>query len=200
MIRLILMRHGNTFEEGQTPVQVGVCTDLSLTTYGLGQAKQMAKYLIAEKVSPKAVFAGKLKRQTEFAEIIARYFGLKFQDAIALTEIDYGLWEGLSSEEIKDKWPKEYVEWNDFGKWQNHIFHGTYETHLKRIEEWLEVLRKGYEGKTVVAITSNGLLRFFKNEKVKTGHFCEIHLLSDGYKICNWNQNPAWLQKRSGSA
>lgn len=185
------MRHGNTFEEGQTPVQVGARTDLSLTAHGLSQAEQMAKYLTEEGISPKAIFAGKLKRQTESARIIGAYFGLKFQDARALTEIDYGLWEGLSSEEIKAKWPKEYAEWNDWAKWQSHIFQGTYETHLKRIEEWLKLLRKTYEGTAVVAITSNGLLRFFKNEKVRTGHFCEVHLLPDGYKICNWNQNPA---------
>lgn len=190
MIRLILMRHGNTFEEGQTPVQVGARTDLPLTSYGLTQAEQMAEYLEREGISPKAVFAGKLKRQTQSAQIIASYFDLKFIDAPALTEIDYGLWEGLSSSEIVSKWPKEYAEWNDLAKWQSHIFQGTQEAHLKSVETWLNGLRKTYDGNTVVAITSNGLLRFFKNEKVKTGHFCEIQLLQEGLKICGWNQNP----------
>ncbi len=190
MIRLILMRHGNTFEDGQTPVQVGARTDLSLTDQGLRQAGQMVKYLEREGISPEAIYAGKLKRQTQSAQIIAEYFGLKFKDAPALTEIDYGLWEGLSSTEIISKWPKEYAEWNDLAKWQSHIFQGTHEAHLKSVENWLSGLKKTYEGKTVVAITSNGLLRFFKNEKVKTGHFCEIHLMQDGLKICGWNQNP----------
>jgi broad specificity phosphatase PhoE len=190
MIRLILMRHGNTFEEGEIPTQVGARTDPSLTDHGLWQAKQMVKYLTFEGISPDIVYAGKLKRQTQSAQVIAEYFGLKFKDAPALTEIDYGLWEGLSSEMIAAKWPREYADWNDLAKWQSHIFQGSYEEHLQNIEKWLRSLRKSCEGKTVVAITSNGLLRFFKNEKVKTGHFCEIHLSQNGLKICSWNQTP----------
>ena len=64
MIRLILMRHGNTFEAGQTPVQVGTRTDLPLTAQGLAQAKEMLNYLTAEGISPEAIFAGKLKRHS----------------------------------------------------------------------------------------------------------------------------------------
>jgi 2,3-bisphosphoglycerate-dependent phosphoglycerate mutase len=184
------MRHGNTFEAGETPLQVGARTDLPLTNQGLCQAKQMVKYLASEGISPKVIFAGKLKRQTQSAQVIAEYFGLQFQDAPALTEIDYGLWEGLSSEEIVSKWPKEYAEWNELAKWQSHIFKGDRDAHLIAIEEWLNALRKDCEGKAVIAITSNGLLRFFKNEKVKTGHFCEIHLLETGIQICSWNQSP----------
>jgi len=189
VIRLILMRHGNTFEEGQTPVQVGARTDLPLTARGLCQAREMVKYLSAIGVSPDAIYAGKLKRQTQSAQIIGEFFGLKFQDAPALTEIDYGCWEGLSSKTIMSQWPKEYAEWNDQAKWQSHIFQGSYEGMRKNLDEWLNALRESYEEKTVVAITSNGLLRFFKNEKVKTGHFCEIHLFREKIEIYSWNQS-----------
>jgi broad specificity phosphatase PhoE len=44
----------------------------------------------------------------------------------ALNEIDYGLWEGLSTEQITAKWPAEYEEWNDQAVWPTHIFNGSF--------------------------------------------------------------------------
>ena len=191
MIRLILMRHGNTFEEGQTPLQVGARTDLALTKFGLFQAEQMAQFLQKNGLVPKAVFAGPLKRQIQSAEKIADTFGLKLQQESALAEIDYGDWEGLTADQIVSKWPKEYAEWNQEAKWQSHIFSRSAEEHWNALAQWFLKLESGDEGKTIVGVTSNGLLRFFKNEKVKTGHFCELLLDRGKFQISAWNQKPA---------
>ncbi|PIS02346.1 MAG: hypothetical protein COT85_06160 [Chlamydiae bacterium CG10_big_fil_rev_8_21_14_0_10_42_34] len=192
MTKLILMRHGNTFEPGQIPVQVGARTDLPLTDHGRGQAEAMAKYFHLEGKSPAAIYAGNLKRQIESAQILAKSFDLDVMHEPALTEIDYGLWEGLRADEIANRWPKEFSEWMA-GKWQPHIFGGTLESHLSAIENWLNRVRK-LRDKTVFAVSSNGLLRFFKNEKVKTGHFCEIELFEGGLKIQKWNIDPLYGQ------
>ncbi len=194
MIRLILVRHGNTFEENQVPVQIGAGTDLPLTAHGRAQAEKMAQYLISEKIQPKAIYAGGLKRQTEFAKIICGNFDLLFFSEPALTEIDYGAWEGLSLQQIGNLWPKEYTEWNEEGKWPEHLFRGTFQRHIDGVEAWLQFLRKKYASNdTVVAVSSNGLLRFFQSEKklkVKTGHFCELYLFQDRLEINRWNVNP----------
>ncbi len=181
------MRHGNTFETGQVPVQVGARTDLPLTAEGRRQAEQMAAYLVSER--PKAIYAGNLKRQKESAQILAQTFHLTVLHEPALTEIDYGAWEGLTAEEIAARWPQEHAEWAQ-GRWPSGIFSGTWEGHQRALKEWLGRLREG-EG-VIVAVTSNGLLRFFQNEKVKTGHFCEIHLWKDDLKIQQWNINPQY--------
>lgn len=184
------MRHGNTFEAGQVPVQVGARTDLPLTAQGRKQAETMAQYLLSER--PKVIYAGSLKRQTESAQIIAQRFHLVVLHEPALTEIDYGAWEGLTAGEIASRWPKEHVAWAE-GQWQTEIFGGTLEGHKRAIEEWLDRLRKQGD-EPVIAITSNGLLRFFQNEKVKTGHFCEIELFEDGLKIQKWNIDPQYAE------
>jgi 2,3-bisphosphoglycerate-dependent phosphoglycerate mutase len=190
MTRLILVRHGNTFEQGETPLQVGAKTDLPLTAYGLLQAEAVGKYLSTIGVIPQVIYAGRLKRQTESAQVIAQLFGLSLQKSPALNEIDYGLWEGLTANEIQKTWPKEYAEWNEEAKWQGHIFQGSDKAHFKQLLDWLEFLKQAHFGKTVLAVTSNGLLRFLKNEKVKTGHFCEVILEEKGYRIVQWNQKP----------
>ena len=118
MIRLILARHGNTFEMGQTPIQVGARTDLPLTQQGRDQAEQIANFLHRQGIKPAAIFAGALKRQTESAQIIGKQLGIQIElNQEALTEIDYGPWEGLTSEEIVKQWPHEYARWTEEGRW-----------------------------------------------------------------------------------
>lgn len=192
MIRLILVRHGNTFEEGQTPIQIGALTDLPLTSFGLSQAERMAQYLISQKIQPKAIFAGNLKRQTQFASLVGKPFQLPFSNEPALTELNYGAWEGLSSVEIAAKWPEEYAAWNTAGKWAPSIFKNSEEAHKQAIDSWLDHLRKTYKsGDVILAVSSNGLLRFFqRREKVKTGHFCDLEILPHDLKVNGWNLDP----------
>jgi probable phosphoglycerate mutase len=120
-----------------------------------------------------------------------------------LTEIDYGAWEGLSSDEITRRWPTAYLAWTEEGKWPS-LFGGSLDNHLKQIAEWIELLHSTYTpGDTVLAVSSNGLIRFFSNEweklsaskqidrlKVKTGHFCELELHSHHLHIKKWNASP----------
>lgn len=200
MTRLILIRHGNTFEEGQTPLQVGAQTDLPLTAAGRMQAESAARYFLKEKIEPAAIFAGKLKRQTESAAILGLLLGAPIEYGTeALTEIDYGPWEGLSSQEIAAKWPSAYEAWTKEGIWAEGIFGGDLQTFQLRLKNWLAEIESRFPGKTIAAVTSNGTLRFLsslQNEvnlpdpKVKTGHFCEAYLKQGIFSILRWNVKP----------
>lgn len=210
-IKLILVRHGNTFEKGETPTQVGSSTDLPLTTQGRKQAEDFAYYLAANHDVPAAIFAGTLKRQTETAQIVGKQLGVESLIHLgesALTEVDYGLWEGLTSDEITSRWPIEYANWTEKALWGAGIFGGDLNTHLKGIEGWVQQLRHSYQaGDIVVGVTSNGVIRFFyaflaadwqrlsqerkmEDLKVKTGHFCELLLFPHKIEVKSWNQDP----------
>lgn len=206
MIRLILVRHGNTFEKDQTPVQVGARTDLPLTEKGRRQAEAMARFLKVENILPAAIYRGPLKRQIETAQIIGNPFRLKDIEEPVLTEIDYGPWEGFSAEEIQSKWPREYGEWTEKAVWAEGIFGG--EPPLLAIEKWVSDLKKTHlPGSTIVGVSSNGLIRYFyalakkqwehlvqtrqmETLKVKTGHFSELFLFEDRLEINRWNASP----------
>lgn len=197
MIRLFLVRHGNTFEADQVPTQVGAATDLPLTSTGRAQAQLLADHF--KKINPVAIYSGSLKRQMETAEIIA--CGKKIINEPALTEIDYGPWEGLTSEEILAKWQNEYANWTKHSLWPENIFKGSLQNHLLKITKWLHLLRQKYSpGDSVIGITSNGLIRLFyslvsengmkpEDLKVKTGNFCELYLFPDSIKIKSWNKS-----------
>jgi len=206
MIRLILVRHGNTFETGQIAVQIGARTDMPLTEKGRKQAGDIARFLQMEQIHPAAIYRGPLKRQIETAQIIGKPFRLEGIAESVLTEIDYGTWEGLEAESIRSKWPSEYSEWAASARWAERIFGGDHP--LPAIERWIDHLKKTHQsGDTIIGVSSYGLIRYFyalwKNHwdflvskkqietlKVKTGHFCELLLLEDGVEIRKWNESP----------
>lgn len=207
MIRLILIRHGNTFEDHQTPTQVGARTDLPLTEKGKKQAEQMARFLKSQKIHPTAIYRGPLTRHRETAHILANSFQLPYQLEPALNEIDYGPWEGLTSSEIHEKWAQAYLDWTARSIWPGSLFPSPHP--LSALEHWLQFLRKNHHsGETILAVSSNGLIRFFyaiqkekwdllaqqsemEKIKVKTGHFCDLHLHENHLMIHSWNQNPS---------
>ncbi len=45
MTKLIIIRHGNTFNPDQTPLRVGAGTDIPLVTSGREQAKNIGLWL-----------------------------------------------------------------------------------------------------------------------------------------------------------
>jgi probable phosphoglycerate mutase len=193
-----LVRHGNTFEAGETPVQVGARTDLCLTAQGRRQAEEVGKYLIAQALRPAAIYAGTLKRQIESAQLIARAVKSPLNlHETALTEIDYGAWEGLTAEEIERRWPEEYAQWTKAGEWPEKIFNGSRQNHKLQLELWLQRLRNTYApGDVIIAVSSNGLIRFFSDAtipdpKVKTGHFCELDISPTSFQIKSWNSSPS---------
>lgn len=210
-IRLFLVRHGNTFEAGAKSVQIGSATDLPLTARGREQAGEMGLFLKRARLTPAAVYAGVLKRQKEAALIIAETAGIPGNvqlDVQALNEIDYGLWEGLTQEELAARYGSEYEEWEKAGRWAK-SFGGSLEQTRAAISSWLDaLLRRHDDGEIVLAVTSNANMRIFysliKEDwevlsaanrvdqlKVKTGCYCEFDVKQKGLEVIVWNKNPS---------
>lgn len=101
--RLYLVRHGRTIwnEEGRFQGQ----TDIPLSPEGREQARLLARRL--QRLPFREVFASDLSRARETGEIIASTLGIPLHLRREWREMDYGLWAGLSFEEIQEKFPRE---------------------------------------------------------------------------------------------
>ncbi len=64
-------------------------------------------------VTPKldAVYCSDLRRAVKSAEIIAKAFGLIPETMEELRERNFGKWEGMSFDEIKEKYPEDFNAW-----------------------------------------------------------------------------------------
>ena len=106
-IKLILIRHGES--DGNAQRKFSGFQDVDLTEKGIWQAKRLARRLEEEKVN--AVYCSDLKRARHTAEII---FGDRGKDIVVspnLREINFGIWEGMTFEEIKLKEGAKFTSW-----------------------------------------------------------------------------------------
>jgi len=107
MTEIILVRHGET-EWNVANIFRGR-TDIELNETGIRQAKLLAEHL--SKVKIDAIYSSPLKRALKTAEIIASYHNLDVDIAPDLTDFNFGNWQGLSHQEVKDKYKELYTEW-----------------------------------------------------------------------------------------
>ena len=110
-VRLVLVRHGETV--GHSSIRYYGRTDVALSGLGRRQMHAAREWLVTQGGvrSFARVFSSPLVRATEAARIIAG--SDPAADEIAeLAEVDFGLFEGLTAEEIADRYPEEFRRWN----------------------------------------------------------------------------------------
>jgi alpha-ribazole phosphatase len=102
------VRHGQTLWNHVARYQGH--TDTPLDDTGTTQAKLLSLRLAAEPLQ--AVYSSDLKRARETARIIAEPHGLAVQTLPQLREISFGVWEGLTYQEIKTRFGDISDRWH----------------------------------------------------------------------------------------
>lgn len=107
MKRFIMVRHG----QSETNVKKVFTGQLNapLTPAGREQARLMAKYL--DKYRVDKIYVSSLQRAVDTAVAIALRQNCPMEKTDALKEINSGFWQGLSFEEIAEKYPRTYEVW-----------------------------------------------------------------------------------------
>ena len=99
--KVYLVRHGATDWNKEKRAQGHA--DIDLNHEGYKQAAAVATELAHSDLD--AVYSSDLKRALDTATAIAAAHGLQVQIDKDLREIDQGEWEGLTADEIRDRWP-----------------------------------------------------------------------------------------------
>ncbi|AXK33705.1 histidine phosphatase family protein [Streptomyces armeniacus] len=105
--RVVLWRHGQTAWNLERRFQGS--TDIELTEAGLAQARRSARLLAGLK--PDAVIASDLKRTRATAAELAAVTGLEVSHDETLRETYAGAWQGLTHEEIVERYGDQYAAW-----------------------------------------------------------------------------------------
>ena len=113
MTEIILVRHGET-EWNVAEIFRGRI-DIELNETGIKQAALLAEYLGDLKIN--AIYSSPLKRALKTAEIITGYHKLDVEIAPGLIDFNYGKWQGLPHQEVKDKYKELYAEWISSPEW-----------------------------------------------------------------------------------
>ena len=103
MVRLFLVRHGET-DHNAAMRYIGR-TDLGLNAAGRAQARALGEAL--ENLGVVRVMTSPLRRALDTAREIARRVGVAPEVDGRLTEMDFGSWEGLTRDEVRERSPEE---------------------------------------------------------------------------------------------
>ena len=123
---LYLIRHGET-EGGQLNSYKGHI-DVPLSEKGIKQMERLSKYIVQNSSNTSnpppppftkggmggflnAVYCSDLSRALKSAEIIAKPHKLRPIVMPELRERNFGIWEGMTFNEIKEKYPQEFDAW-----------------------------------------------------------------------------------------
>lgn len=108
MTRIVLIRHGQTAWNRE--VRFRGRADVELDDFGLRQAQATGRY-VAARWPVVAVYASRLSRAMRTAEAIASTHRLTVQPLEGLLDIDFGAWQGLSPDEVAQRYPDLYRAW-----------------------------------------------------------------------------------------
>ncbi len=107
--RLYLVRHGATQLTAEDRFSGSAGVDLS--DEGRRQAAQLGERLSHEDLT--AAYSSPLSRTLETARIVATGCGQTIETRDGLREISHGRWEGLTRQEVENRYPGEYAAWEE---------------------------------------------------------------------------------------
>jgi len=107
MTQIILARHGETEWNVEEIFRGRI--DIELNRTGIKQAELLAEYLGTLKID--AICSSPLKRALKTAEMVASYHKLNVEIAPGLIDFNYGEWQGLAHQEVRNKYKGLYAEW-----------------------------------------------------------------------------------------
>ncbi|WP_300375486.1 histidine phosphatase family protein [Henriciella sp.] len=206
--KVYIVRHGNTFDRGDTVTRVGARTDLPLSRSGQEQADALAKHFSSMQTAFSRIVTSPLKRTRQTAETIAaaQPSAPDLETAPFLREIDYGPDENQPEADVVarigdaalEAWERRAVPppgWNVdppaiIGNWDKFF---------------ASVAKEPVSG-PVLVVTSNGVARFAllaarqanpelnieaSDLKLKTGAYGILSIEADAKPgLLDWNIRP----------
>jgi broad specificity phosphatase PhoE len=152
---ILLVRHGETDWNRERRFQGRA--DRPLNKDGRADARRLAAELREERVV--AVYSSPLRRALETARILGDELQRTVETDASLMEIDVGSWQGLTREEIEERFPEGHERWLAGGPgWRDGE---TYEELATRVISGLLAIGQRHRGDdgTVLTVTHGGPIR-----------------------------------------
>jgi len=195
MPKVIVIRHGNTFTEGEKPRRIGT-TDLPLTDYGIQQLHTLSEHLSAISYHPDLILSSPLQRAQQSATILRSSPNIPLLTIPELAEIYYGPDENVAEEDVKKRLGAAYQDWELYGiipkDWPESIenIYARWHTILH------DCLTTYAQASTIFIVTSNGLARFLPQiissdttsvASLKTAHYGVLDYHTATWHVVCWN-------------
>lgn len=196
MTRIVICRHGNTFDKGDVVTRVGARTDLPLSSSGREQAKKLAADL--SKYNFAHAYCSPLIRTRQTAVAIIKP-ETSLETLEFLTEIDYGVDENKAETEVVARLGQDMIDLWDLDAIVPDGWHVDPEAIIHAWEVFFDAQRGKDED--ILLVTSNGIARFVLDvisnpnadlpRKLRTAAYGEIDLSTDKIDLKFWDKRAA---------
>ncbi len=150
MTRLYVVRHGETYWEPENRLKGQL--DVSLSPRGREHAAALARYFRGLRVS--AVYCATLTRARQTAEPISAAVGCAPLATPLLDERQWGLWQGLTAEEVRRERAAGRV-WHDHSAPLGEGWRPL----ARRVGWFMELVARGRAGEILIAVTHGGVIK-----------------------------------------
>ena len=119
-MRLILIRHGET--DANLLMRWSGSKDLeitNLTNAGKSQAQELGCWFKKENFIPTHVYVSPQKRAQDTARLAGAHWNVPFITIADLKETGAGIFEGLTWDEIEERYPKQAANFKDSRDWSH---------------------------------------------------------------------------------
>jgi len=155
LTKVIFIRHGQTSWNKDKKYQGH--SDISLNENGLRQAELVGKRLAEEKIN--AIYSSDLQRACQTAEMIAQHHALPIIRKQELREINFGMWEGLTYQEIMETWPEilrtMYSQPSETCPPQGESFNKVRQRVIRALQQCIAK----HQNETIVVVSHGGTMR-----------------------------------------
>ncbi len=154
LMRIYLVRHGLTHWNHEFRYQGH--TDIELSPQGIEQAFALKKRLKGEDI--KAIFSSDLRRARQTAEIINQEHNLEIQIDPALKEVNFGVWEGLTYQDLQQKYPEQLKIWKDTPHLLDIETGETFDSLMHRAINFVNNIYNAYRKDNIIVVSHGGTI------------------------------------------
>ena len=174
-MQILLIRHAQS--KGNEANTVQGHSDQGLSELGKNQAKKLSEYFNEGDLN--AIYSSDSARAFQTATQTADKLKIQIQTNEDLREAAFGIWEGMTYKEVKEKYLDEYTAWH-----KNYFIRPSwfesFELHQKRIIKAIENILKKHNLHDKVAVFTHG-----GSIKTQIGFFNKL----TGEELANFSLN-----------
>lgn len=150
---VVLLRHGDTRLSPERRFSGVGSADLGLSATGRDQARCAAGSALLREVTFSKILTSPMTRCQETAQIVAAVLGVSVSIDPYLREMDFGLWEGMTFDEVEKRYPEDLHRWKRSASAPPTGSSETFAAVVDRMRAVAERFASRYAGASVVAVT-----------------------------------------------
>ena len=177
---LWLIRHGESTGNRDGILQGQA--DLPLSPLGRTQAKALAERLRGQRFG--ALYASDLQRAQDTATAVAETVKLTLRTDAALREIDTGAWSGLTTAEIRVRFPAEWLAWQQRDTVMRRGGGESYVDAAERFRGACERIAEAHPGERVLVVAHGAVIRLYLTLVMGLALDRTWHLMISNASIC----------------